>query len=47
MNLDIDYRLLFTAEETKDIYALVQEDQELRDALTDIEFEEFVGTLQS
>lgn len=47
MNWDMDYRLLFTAEEAQHIYALVQEDQELRDALTDVEFEDFVGILQS
>jgi len=41
MNREMDYRMMFVGSEADEIQKLVQADQEIRDTLTDIEFEDF------
>lgn len=48
MNAEMDYRLFFAScEGTDAVQRLVEDDQELRDALESVELEEFLGTLRS
>lgn len=48
MNAELDYRLLFAnRNDAENVELLVQEDQELRDALSELEFEEFFESLRS
>jgi uncharacterized phage-associated protein len=47
MNAEMDYRLMFASPDAAAIRDLVQSDQELRDALDNVQFDEFVATLQS
>lgn len=48
MNADMDYRLFFAGEhEAHAVQNLVEDDQELRDALAEVELEEIFGSLRS
>ncbi len=48
MNREMDYRLFFAGNgDTKDVQQLVEDDQELKDALADVELEELFGILRS
>jgi uncharacterized phage-associated protein len=46
-NGDIDYRLVFTTPDSRAVRDLVQQDQELRDALADVTIDEPVPVLHS
>ncbi len=45
MNDEMDYRFMFASEDAKQMHELIQDDQQLRDALTDAELENIVGIL--
>ena len=48
MNGEMDYRLFFAGSDgTQALQSLVEDDQELRDALADFEIKEFLGSLRS
>jgi len=48
MNREMDYRLFFAGNgDTKDVQQLVEDDQELKDALAEVELEELFGILRS
>jgi uncharacterized phage-associated protein len=48
MNAEMDYRLLFAgSEDAEEVQKLVEDDQALKDALVEIELEEFLGPLRS
>ena len=47
MNSEMDYRLLFTGPESVAVRELIQDDQELKEALSELEFEEFLESLRS
>ncbi|MSV35723.1 MAG: DUF4065 domain-containing protein [Bryobacterales bacterium] len=48
MNSEMDYRLLFANNaESKDVHLLVEQDQELKEALSELELDEFLASLQS
>ena len=47
MNREMDYRLFFAGSAAHDVQQLVEDDQELKDALVDIEVEELLGSLRS
>lgn len=48
MNAEMDYRLFFAgSDDVQSVQSLVENDQELRDALADVELEEFLGSLRS
>jgi hypothetical protein len=48
MNAEMDYRLFFAGTDgTEEVQRLVENDQELKDALVDVELEEFIGALRS